>query len=191
MAQIDNGNLPTDLIRVGILIEPHQPETPYQAHARLIQEELIIVGKALNQLSTIDPATYSRLQESLLTYLRQLKATNPDYGEPAVYESAMLVLQRLQEQTNRSLVNWRRQDNVPSPEPVAWTGTGYVVQAHAPLFRRPNFQSRRLRLLDAGDWVNVLRTEAGYCYVQTPAGNGYLPQRMLRPTAPVSLSTAP
>lgn len=190
VAQIDNGHLPTDPIRLGILIEPHQPETPYQAHARLIQEELIIVGKALNQLATIDPTTYSRLQDALLTYLRQLKATQPDYGEAAVYESTMLFLQRLQEQTKRGLVEGRR-GNVPSPRPAPWAGYGYVVQAHAPLFRRPSFHSRRLRLLESGDWVKVVRTEAGYCYVQTASGNGYLPQRMVRPAAPVSLSTAP
>ncbi|MEZ0610787.1 hypothetical protein ACAW74_19915 [Fibrella sp. WM1] len=190
MAQIDNGNLPTDPIRVGILIEPHQPETPYQVHARLIQEELITVGKALNQLSTVDPPTYSTLQESLLTYLYQLRAIGADYGEPAVYESAMLFLQRIQEQTKRSLIDWRR-SNVPSPEPPIWAGAGYVTQAHTPLFRRPDFHSRRLHLLPGGEPVTLLQTVPGYYLVQSRLGQGYVPRRMLQPAEPVSVSAAP
>lgn len=189
LAQIDNGHLPTDPIRVGILIEPHQPLTPYQQHAQLIQEELITVGKALNQLSTVDPTNYSRLQEALLTYLHQLKATEPDYGESAVYEAAMLFLQRIQEQTKRSLADGRRTD-VPSPEPTVWAGAGYVVQAHAPLFRRPDFRARRLRLLPVGEPVTLLQPANGYYLVQSRLGKGYVPRCMLQPADSLSANAA-
>lgn len=164
-------------------------ETPYQLNGRVIQRQLISLGKKLNQLSVVNPTNYSQIQGELHGYLQRLEDNSPDYGRTDVYHAVLLRLMQFDEQIKETLVEHRCKSSdkenlaVANYTPQPQEGKQTQVLPYALLFRRQHYRSKLVYIVTSQN-VTVLKSGSPYCFVQSGPHQGYMHNGMILHAAP-------
>lgn len=165
------------------------PPTSYERNADLLQGQLIAIGREVNELSVADPPAYVRAQERLHTYLQELNATLPDYGDEAVYQRVRVRFIQLEDSLRLALSQARRlafeqTDLLPSIDTLV--GRQALLCRYALLFFRPDHRAHIRAVIPESQPVLIVGERGPYYRVRFNQYTGYCGKRQLTQLLPRS-----
>lgn len=143
---------------------------------------MITIGRDVNELSVADPPAYVQAQERLHTYLGELNAMLPDYGNEAVYQRERIRFIQLDDSLRLALSNARRltfeqTDHLPDIDTVI--GRRGLLYRYALLFSRPDHRATIRVVVPEGQPVLIVGQRGLYYRVRFNQYVGYCGKRQL------------
>lgn len=163
--------------------------TAYQRNADLLQGQLIAIGREVNELSVADPPAYVRAQERLHTYLQELNATLPDYGNEVVYQRVRVQFIQLEDSLRLALSQARRlafEQTGLLPDTDSVIGRQGLLYRYAMLFSRPDHRATIRVVVPEGQPVLIVGERGLYYRVRFNHYTGYCGKRQLTQLLPNS-----